>query len=117
MQVLEAKNDGSKKESKPENKSATQEVMNFLFNNPEHFKKIQEQINNAFSEAEHQNDDMVSKVNEKMMNQAITSILRAEEQNDDTINKIIHSIAKKSDKSVDPVLELGLLSSDMAQLR
>jgi hypothetical protein len=57
---------------------------------------------------------MVSKAKEHMVDETMGSILKAEEQNDKVINKIMHSNTKKSTKTVDPVLELGRLSSDIA---
>ncbi|MGI0073812.1 MAG: hypothetical protein ACREA3_08370 [Nitrosotalea sp.] len=58
-------------------------------------------------QSERQNDGMILKANEHMMNQTMASILKAEERNDNVIKKIIQPAAKKSAKAVDPVFELG----------
>jgi hypothetical protein len=96
MQVLEAKNEciSNKVDNPP--RSISQDVENIIFNNPEHFKKLQERINSAFSESERRNDDMVLRVKKDMVGQTVASILEAEEQNDNAIAKIMHPITNKS---------------------
>lgn len=96
MQVLEAKNENISRKGNNSPRSVAQEVENTILNNPEHFKKLQEQINSAFSESERRNDDMVLKVKKDMMSHTVASILLAEEQNDNAIAKIMRSITNKS---------------------
>jgi hypothetical protein len=113
MQVLEDKEESTyRKKSNSESNSISQEFVSVILNNPEHFKKLQEQINTAFSESERKNDDLISKANERMMKQTIVSILNAEEQNDSVIKELMHSITNKSAKeTVDQVHELEILKS------
>ena len=100
MQLLESKDeDINKKESNLGDNAISRETVNVILNNPEHFKKLQEKINIAFSESERQNDDVVSKANKSMMRQIMISILKAEEQNDDLINKLMYFVTNKTDKT------------------
>jgi len=116
VHVLDSeKNDVASQEINSESESIPKETINVILNNPEHFKKMQEQINSAFSESERQNNDLISKANEGMMKQTMASILMAEEQNDNVIKELMRPVTNKSTReTVDLMCELDRLQSDVA---
>ena len=114
MQVLDMRADSTSAKINNLAKTILQEPVNAILNDPEHFKKMQEKISNAFTKSEQQNDEMISEIEKKAINQMRASILKAEEQNDDAINKIMDSITDKSKiENEDLTQKLGRLSADI----
>ena len=117
MQVLDVRSESVHKKASS-TRTVAQEAVNSILNDPEHFKKIQEQISKAFSESEQQNNDMISKVKKDMESHMKASILKAEEQNASAIDKIMDSIADKSKKEDSNLTrKIGRISDMISHLK
>lgn len=57
----------------------------------EQLDEIKENVTNAFSHSECENDEKITKIKENMISQTLTSIMEAERQNDERILKILSS--------------------------
>ncbi len=118
MQVLEVRSESTTKKVNSPAKTVSQDNVNAILNDPEHFKKIQEQISKAFSESEQQNNDMISKIKKDMESKMRASILKADEQNANAIDKIMDAIASKSKKEdSDLTHKIGRVSDMLSRLK
>ena len=82
----------------------------------EQLDEIKENVTNAFSHSECENDEKIAKIKENMISQTLTSIMEAERQNDEKILKILSSSPycnESVSSAASPRYLLGQMSHDL----
>lgn len=82
---------------------------------PHDLQNLAQKVTEAFAKAEQDNDDMITKTRNSIINETTSSIIQAEKSNEMRLKKMINALPKyESHVSLETPFDLNILSLELA---